>query len=80
MAGSSNAGDIEWLLQGTLYPDVVSNLGVDIPLLGLNHEFKTCLGSLDMWQDLIYAQIESISFKGVSRLHRFSCLCGNTSL
>lgn len=39
-AGSSKAGDIEWLLQGTLYPDVVSNPGVKIPLSGLNYEFQ----------------------------------------
>ena len=25
-AGSSKAGDIEWLLQGTLYPDVIESL------------------------------------------------------
>lgn len=37
---ANGPGPIEWLLQGTLYPDVVSNLGVDIPFLGLNHEFQ----------------------------------------
>lgn len=40
-ANNSKVGSaIEWLLQGTSYPDVVSNLGVDIPLLGLKHEFQ----------------------------------------
>ncbi len=32
--------NIEWLLQGTLYPDVVSNIGVAIPLFRLSRKFE----------------------------------------
>ena len=39
-SGSSKAGDIEWLLQGTLYPDVVSTLGVNNPIFGIRHGFQ----------------------------------------
>ena len=79
-AHSPKAGKIDWLLQGTLYPDVVSILEVDVPLFELFHEFQETISWLfGNVQSLTYAQIESINFKGKSRLRPFSCLGDNTN-
>ena len=54
-AESPNVGDIGWLLQGTLYPDVVSVSGVDIPLFGLRREVQDIPWLFRILQGLIYA-------------------------
>ena len=41
-AGSANAGDIEWLLQGTLYPDVIESISFKGPSATIKTHREYC--------------------------------------